>query len=143
MPIEDKPLSATRRQHHHYLFDAMTRLEWDLQNRIAVKGRIPREWHRISAERDHATDRITIRLDRDVVKFFRSMGPGYQPRINQVLRAFMHAKLMGLLEGDDTMDRFREQEMVGPDERPEWGYNDRMQEKMAEKKRRWADNSGE
>lgn len=136
MPSEDKPLPASKRQHHHYLFDAMSRLEWDLQNRIALKGRIPREWHRISAERDHATDRITIRLDRDVLKFFRSMGPGYQPRINQVLRAFMHAKLMGILEGDDTLDRFREQEMGPFDERPEWGFNDRMHAKLAEKRRR-------
>jgi uncharacterized protein (DUF4415 family) len=139
MHFDDKPLPATKRRHHHYLFDAMTRLEWDLQNRIALKGRIPREWHRISAERDHSKTRITIRLDQDVLKFFRSMGPGYQPRINQVLRAFMHAKLMGVLEGDDTLDRFRDQEMIGPDERPEWGYNDRMHAKLKEKRRRRAE----
>jgi uncharacterized protein (DUF4415 family) len=136
MLIDDKPLPASKRRHHHYLFDAMTRLEWDLQNSIAIKGRIPREWHRISAERDHSKTRITIRLDKDVLKFFRSMGPGYQPRINQVLRAFMHAKLMGVLEGDDTLDRFREQEMGPFDARPEWGTHDRMWEKVAEKKKR-------
>jgi uncharacterized protein (DUF4415 family) len=139
MPFEDKPLSATRRQHHHYLFDAMTRLEWDLQNRIALKGRVPREWHRISSERDHSKTRITFWLDQDVLKFFRSMGPGYQARINQVLRAFMHAKLMGVLQGDDTLDRFRDQEMIGPDERPEWGYNDRMRAKLKEKRKRRAE----
>jgi BrnA antitoxin of type II toxin-antitoxin system len=74
-----------------------------------------------------------------VLKFFRSMGPGYQPRINQVLRAFMHAKLMGVLEGDDTLDRFRDQEMIGPDERPEWGYTDRMHAKLKEKRRQRAE----
>ena len=28
----------------------------------------------------------TIRLDADVIAFFRSLGPGYQSRINEVLR---------------------------------------------------------
>lgn len=28
----------------------------------------------------------TIRLDADVIAFFRSLGPGYQARINEVLR---------------------------------------------------------
>lgn len=43
--------------------------------------------------------RLTIRLDADVVRFFKSMGPGYQPRINKVLRTFMHARLAKLIEG--------------------------------------------
>lgn len=30
--------------------------------------------------------RTTIRLDADVIAFFRSLGPGYQSRINDVLR---------------------------------------------------------
>lgn len=32
---------------------------------------------------------ISIRLDDDVLDFFRSLGPGYQSRMNAVLRAFM------------------------------------------------------
>lgn len=32
---------------------------------------------------------ITIRVDRDVVDWFRSEGRGYQTRINAVLRAFV------------------------------------------------------
>ena len=35
----------------------------------------------------------TIRLDADVIAFFRSLGPGYQSRINEVLR---HVKERGL-----------------------------------------------
>jgi uncharacterized protein (DUF4415 family) len=34
---------------------------------------------------------ISIRLDRDVVSFFKSHGPGYQSRINQVLRHYMES----------------------------------------------------
>jgi uncharacterized protein (DUF4415 family) len=33
-------------------------------------------------------ERVNIRLDRDVLDFFRSHGRGYQTRINAVLRAY-------------------------------------------------------
>ena len=36
---------------------------------------------------------VNIRLDADIVRFFRSGGPGYQTRINEVLRAFVAARL--------------------------------------------------
>ena len=32
---------------------------------------------------------VTIRLDADVLEWFRSQGPGYQTRINRLLRQFM------------------------------------------------------
>ena len=32
---------------------------------------------------------VTIRLDADVLEWFRSQGPGYQTRINRLLRRFM------------------------------------------------------
>jgi len=35
---------------------------------------------------------ITLRLDKDVVTWFRSHGRGYQTRINSVLRAFVEAQ---------------------------------------------------
>ena len=34
---------------------------------------------------------ITIRLDADVLKWFRAQGEGYQTRINSLLRAYMEA----------------------------------------------------
>jgi uncharacterized protein (DUF4415 family) len=34
---------------------------------------------------------ITIRLDNDVLRWFRSQGEGYQTRINSLLRAYMEA----------------------------------------------------
>lgn len=32
---------------------------------------------------------ISIRLDKEVLDWFRSLGPGYQTRINMILRAYM------------------------------------------------------
>ena len=35
---------------------------------------------------------ISVRIDRDVLAFFKSQGRGYQTRINAVLRSYMEAK---------------------------------------------------
>ncbi len=35
---------------------------------------------------------ISIRIDADVVTFFKIPGPGYQSRMNAVLRSYMEAK---------------------------------------------------
>ncbi len=34
---------------------------------------------------------ISLRLDRDVLDWFKTQGPGYQTRMNTVLRAYMDA----------------------------------------------------
>ena len=122
-----KPLSMTARKHHYYMGDAMRRLEWDLHNAVFEARRIPKEWYEISTRRETTTKRVTIRLDEDVVKWFKSMGPGYQPRINDVLRTFMHAKLAGLINGEETIEPFREHEDAGA-RRPDWGW---VEEQMA------------
>jgi uncharacterized protein (DUF4415 family) len=35
---------------------------------------------------------VSLRLDADVLRFFRGFGAGYQTRINEVLKAFMLAR---------------------------------------------------
>jgi uncharacterized protein (DUF4415 family) len=38
---------------------------------------------------------VTIRIDKDVLHWFRAQGRGYQTRVNRLLRAFMEAKKRG------------------------------------------------
>ncbi|MGR3373791.1 BrnA antitoxin family protein [Pseudooceanicola nanhaiensis] len=38
---------------------------------------------------------ISLRVDQDVLAFFKAEGPGYQTRMNAVLRAYMEAKKPG------------------------------------------------
>ena len=99
MADTEKPLGPRQREHHYYMVDALRRFEWDMHQRIWLDQRIPIEWHDIATRRESPKVQLTLRVDADVVKWFRSMGPGYQPRMNDVLRAFMHAKLAGLLHG--------------------------------------------
>ena len=37
--------------------------------------------------------RLSLRLDSDVVEWFKGQGPGYQGRVNAVLRAYVRNKL--------------------------------------------------
>jgi len=114
-------MTARARASYYYMAEAMRRLEWDLHHRIEATGRIPEAWHEIAQRVEpQPTERVTLRLDRDVVKFFRSMGTGYGPRINDVLRSYMHARIAGVIRGADTMALFRAPEAV-EDERPVWG----------------------
>jgi uncharacterized protein (DUF4415 family) len=111
-------MTRTERLNYHYMADAMRRLEWDLHHAIHESGRIPQEWHEIATERaPKKRVRVTLGVEEDVLKFFRSMGEGYQPRMNAVLRAFMHGRLAGVIRGGETMEYFRAPE----DARPRWG----------------------
>ena len=42
-----------------------------------------------------------------MLKFFRSMGPDYGPRINDVLRSYIHSRLAGVIRGAETIDHYR------------------------------------
>lgn len=37
-------------------------------------------------------EQVTLRLDEDVLKWFRSQGKGYQTQINALLRAYVDAR---------------------------------------------------
>jgi uncharacterized protein (DUF4415 family) len=45
---------------------------------------------------------VHIRLDADVLRWFKAQGPGYQTRINAVLRAFMAARIRVQAPGTDA-----------------------------------------
>jgi uncharacterized protein (DUF4415 family) len=49
-------------------------------------------WKTVTLTMPEAKDRLTIRLDHDVVEWFKKHGRGYQTRINATLRAFMKAQ---------------------------------------------------
>lgn len=39
-----------------------------------------------------AKKQLTVRFDQDVVDWFREQGPGYQTRMNAVLRSYVEAQ---------------------------------------------------
>lgn len=49
------------------------------------------EWFK-GAEVVYPKEAINIRLDKDILDFFRGEGPRYQTRINSILRAYVTAR---------------------------------------------------
>ncbi len=115
-------LTPRQNANYYYMMDAMRRLEWDMHNRIELSGRIPDQWHDIAkTPGTQKTIRVNIALETDVYKFFKSMGKGYGPRINQVLKSFIHARLAGLIEGAETVNHFRQRNEVHSGPKPQFG----------------------
>lgn len=50
------------------------------------------DWSKAEAVFPQSKVAISIRLDEDVLAFFKRAGAGYQSRINAVLRSYMRAK---------------------------------------------------
>ena len=48
-------------------------------------------WENAVIEYPEKKKPVTLRLDADVLEWFRSLGKGYQTRINSVLRSFYEA----------------------------------------------------
>lgn len=72
---------------------------------------LPEDWHGLEDRPiARAKTRVTVRLDADMVRWFRKMGPGYGARINQILRLYWLGLASGKVRGhwDDTahMPRF-------------------------------------
>ncbi len=86
-----KPQTAAA---YHQLGQTLRDLETDLRWGLEGSVRIPAAWHQIAlGPAVPAKDKLTLKLDADLLRFFRAMGRGYTSRINAVLRSFMLARL--------------------------------------------------
>ena len=50
------------------------------------------DWSNARVELPGPKQQLTVRLDKDVIDWFRSQGRGYQTRMNAVLRRFVEAQ---------------------------------------------------
>lgn len=111
-----------QREHFRYFTDLMRQIEWDLHKEILDARRIPPAWHEIAKARGPSEKvRVTLRVEADVVRFFRKFGKGYQQRMNDVLAAWMHGRLAALIEGPDAQDILDDIDAFG---RPRLGEGD-------------------
>jgi uncharacterized protein (DUF4415 family) len=55
----------------------------------------PIDWSRAEIVVPPKKQAISIRLDQDLIDFFKSEGPGYQRRINAVLRSYVRQRRTG------------------------------------------------
>ncbi|MEQ9172137.1 MAG: BrnA antitoxin family protein [Rhodospirillales bacterium] len=62
-------------------------------------------WSRAKIVMPMPKQAISIRLDTDVLDFFKDAGPGYQSRINAVLRSYVDTVMRtrrALIEGEES-----------------------------------------
>ncbi len=50
------------------------------------------DWVNLKVAWPQRKEAISLRIDQDILAWFRDRGPGYQTRINAVLRAFVDAQ---------------------------------------------------
>jgi uncharacterized protein (DUF4415 family) len=58
-------------------------------------ARLDIDWSEAELVVPEAKQAISIRLDRDIVDFFKRTGPGYQTKINAVLRSYVQHERRG------------------------------------------------
>ena len=91
---------------HTELVDTLGRFQEDLKRDWLDKS-LPEDWNALDHWQPinpHKT-RVTLRLDTDMVKWFRKLGPNYGPRMNTILRVYWTALLSGQIHShlkDDT-----------------------------------------
>ena len=68
-----------------------------LQRRRSV---VPEGWGELDRQApvEPRKERVTIRLDAEVLRWYRGLGHGYQRRINAVLRAYMNGVISKAIE---------------------------------------------
>ena len=114
-----KRQTPRQRREMSYMMEVMRRLEWDLHNTIELTGRIPAEWHEIAEKRpSRETEKVTLRFEGDVLRFFKSLGRGWGPRINDVLASYMHARLAGVIRGAETISHYRRAREIYDEAKP-------------------------
>ena len=77
-----------------------TKTDWPRLRRERAAGQEPArepaeggfDWSKATVVMPPAKAAISLRLDTDVLAFFKAQGRGYQTRINAVLRSYMEAQ---------------------------------------------------
>ena len=84
-PAEDQSLAK--------LLDGLEDLQENVELWKRTKDTMPAGWLRAhkTAPCHPPKVKMTLRVDREVHEFFRALGVGYQRRMNEVLRCYMHA----------------------------------------------------
>lgn len=106
------------------MIDAFRKVETDLHHRLLELRTIPGDWdgiHERRRERHPKRVKVTASFDADVVRFFKGLGPGYQWRMNEVLRAYVHGRMAKIVSGPDSTDYILHPERI-PEDPEFWAW---------------------
>lgn len=103
------PTKAEARQlarHYSKLLDEMQAENDRIRKSMVNHELLPREWLDLHKQVPTTPPKckLTVSLDQNVVDWYRSLGRGYQARMNGVLRAYMLAILSKAVERPGDRD---------------------------------------
>jgi uncharacterized protein (DUF4415 family) len=104
--MDETKRNRSEERHHNRLLLEMTELEVWNRNRKLKETHLPEAWREIAREADLPQKKVpvTLRLDADLAKWFRSQGRGHQSRMNRVLRAYMLGLISKEIRTADDVD---------------------------------------
>ncbi len=104
--MDETKRSTSAERHYNRMLLEMSELETWNRNRKLKEAHLPEAWREIAREAELPQKKVpvTIRLDADLAKWFRSQGLGHQTRMNRVLRAYMLALLSKEIRAADDLD---------------------------------------
>jgi len=90
--MTDRKRSKSEERSFARLLDDLESQEADFERFKRTRSLIPAGWHSVENRSEIAPKKakLTLSLDADMLAWFRELGRGYQPRMNAILRAYMH-----------------------------------------------------
>ncbi|MDQ2091427.1 BrnA antitoxin family protein [Marimonas arenosa] len=89
-------MSESRRVAEVRMMEELRKFQQELSENWVDRS-LPEGWNGLdmSAPLPVVKEKVTLRLDADMVRWFRKLGPGYGTRINTILRIYWQALLAG------------------------------------------------
>ncbi|MFN3721927.1 MAG: BrnA antitoxin family protein [Paracoccaceae bacterium] len=95
----------SRKASYHRMAEGMRNLERALHGAARGAEAVPEEWHAIAQGVGAGRKvKLTLWVEADVLRFFRTLGKGHTTRMAEVLSTFMHARLAGVVKGPEDVD---------------------------------------
>ena len=91
--MTDRKRCKTEERSFARMLDELEQQEIEFKIFKRTRNLVPPGWHSVESRAPvkPKKTKLTVTLDADMVAWFRALGRGYQPRMNLVLRAYMHA----------------------------------------------------
>ena len=92
-------MSETARLADLRLAEELKQLQGELRE-VWIDRSLPEGWNGVALRAPVAPkkEKVTLRLDADMLRWFRRLGPGYNRRINAVLRIYWEALIAGRIK---------------------------------------------
>ncbi len=92
-------MSETKRAAEARMAGELKRFQEELQA-VWIDRSLPEDWNGLDDREPlpPLREKVTLRLDADMMRWFRKLGPGYGRRINSILRIYWEALVSGRVQ---------------------------------------------